>query len=266
MTQVTQAQTNTAALSGLSRTWLRFRHEVTVWEYERGLLYREGRFERLLPPGRYLFWRWEKVRVVRVSGRQMSEVITGQEILSSDKIETRISLIAQYFVSDPVLAINSVASYTDQLYQELQLSLREAVASRTVEQLLEARDEIGVWLLERVAPSALNYGVTLKRVGIRDIVLPGVVRTVFLKEVEADRTGRADLIRARHEVAAARARANTARILAENPDVARMQELDALVNLAGKQGNVVLLPGLADLLVPRNASTTVPPNGGDDQA
>jgi regulator of protease activity HflC (stomatin/prohibitin superfamily) len=122
-----------------------------------------------------------------------------------------------------------------------------------------------VWLLERVAPSALNYGVTLKRVGIRDIVLPGVVRTVFLKEVEADRTGRADLIRARHEVAAARARANTARILAENPNVARMQELDALVNLAGKQGNVVLLPGLADLLVPRSASTTVPPDGDSDQ-
>ncbi len=44
-----------------------------------------------------------------------------------------------------------------------------------------------------------------------------------------------------------------------------MQELDALVNLAGKQGNVVLLPSLADLLVPRNASTIVPPNGGDQE-
>ena len=59
-------------------------------------------------------------------------------------------------------------------------------------------------LLALVAPSALIYGVTLRRVGIRDIVLPGVVRTVFLKEVEADRTGRADLVRARHEIAAGR--------------------------------------------------------------
>ncbi len=92
-------------------------------------------------------------------------------------------------------------------------------------------------------------------------MLPGVVRNVFLKEVEADRTGRADLIRARHEVAAARARSNTARILAENPNVARMQEIDALVNLAGKAGNVVLLPSLADLLVPRSTDTTVSGNG-----
>jgi hypothetical protein len=73
----------------------------------------------------------------------------------------------------------------------------------------------------------------------------------MMLEVEADRTGRADLVRARHEVAAARARANTARILAETPEVARLQELDALINLAGKSGTVVLLPNLADLLVPR---------------
>ena len=77
-------------------------------------------------------------------------------------------------------------------------------------------------------------------------------------EVEADRTGRADLVKARHEVAAARARANTAKILAETPEVARLQELDALVNLAGKQGNVVLLPNLAELLVPRRGPEKPP--------
>src|SRR5438270_13526505 len=204
--------------NGLTLTTGGVKQEAIIWENERGLLYHDGRYERLLMPGRYEFWRWEKVLITRVSARQMSEVINGQEILTSDKIEVRISLVAQYIVSDPPLAINSVESFTDLLYQELQLGLREAVASRTIDQLLEAREEIGVALLERVAPSALTYGVTLRRVGIRDIVLPGVVRTVFLKEVEADRTGRADLVRARHEIAAARARANTARILSENPN------------------------------------------------
>jgi hypothetical protein len=87
-------------------------------------------------------------------------------------------------------------------------------------------------------------------------VLPGTVRTVFLKEVEADRTGRAELIRARHELATARARANTARVLTENPHILRMQELDALINLAGKHGNVVLLPELANLFVPRSNGTS----------
>jgi regulator of protease activity HflC (stomatin/prohibitin superfamily) len=253
------ATTAANTTNGLTSRLLR--QEIVVWEYERGLLYHDGRFLRILMPGRYQFWRWQKIRVVKVSTRQMSEVITGQEILSADKVEIRVSVIAQYAVTDPVLAINSVESYTDQLYQDLQLVLREAVASRTVDQLLEAREEIGGGLLAQVAPLSLNYGITLRRVGIRDIILPGVVRNVFLKEVEADRVGRADLIKARHEVAAARARANTARILAENPNVARMQEIDALVNLAGKPGNVVLLPSLADLLVPRDASAVTSGSG-----
>lgn len=230
---------------------LGLKQEQTIWEYERGLLYRDGRFQRVLEPGRYRFWRWERVRIDRVNLRQSSDVIAGQEILTSDKIEVRVSLIAQYAVSDPLLAVTAVDSYTEQLYQDLQLSLRSAVASRTIEALLEAREEIGAALLAEVAPLALNYGVALRRVGVRDIVLPGTVRAVFLKEVEADRTGRADLIKARHEHAAARARANTAKVLTESPGMLRLQELDALLALAGKQGNVVLLPELANLLTPR---------------
>lgn len=237
--------------------WIRssfFKQEQTIWEYERGLLYRDGRFVRVLEPGRYQFWTWERVRVDRVNLRQTSDVIAGQEILTSDKIEVRVSVIAQYAVADPLLAITAVESYTEQLYQDIQLSLRSAVAGRTIEALLEAREEIGVGLLAEVAPLALSYGVTLRRIGVRDIVLPGTVRAVFLKEVEADRSGRADLIKARHEHAAARARANTAKVLTESPGMLRLQELDALLALAGKQGNVVLLPELANLLMPRSES------------
>lgn len=246
--------------------FLRLRKAGVILEYERGLLYRDGRFVRLLEPGRYVFWRWENVKMQVVSLRSMSEVITGQDILTADRIEVRVSLVGQYAVTDPALAVNTVESYSDRLYQELQLALREAVAVRTIDQLLESRAELGAELLGIVAPAALTYGVTLQRVGLRDVVLPATVRSVFLKEVEADRQGRADLVKARAEVAAARARANTARILAQNPNVARMQEIDALVQLAGRNGNVVLLPNLADLFVPRGVSTNGGPAAADDDA
>ncbi|MDX1992885.1 MAG: slipin family protein [bacterium] len=246
-----------------SRTSLGLRQEIIVYEFERGLLYKNGRLAQVLDPGRYTFWRWEKVQIVKVSLRGMSQVVSGQEILTSDKIEVRISLVAQYAIVDPALAVNAVESYSDQLYQELQLALRDLVAGRTLDQLLEARGAIAEELLAAVAPSAATYGVALRRVGIRDIVLPGNVRNVLMKEVEADREGRAELVRARHEVAAARARANTARILAENPNVLRLQEIDALLQLAGKQGSVVLLPNLADLLTPRREDAP-PPRSGDN--
>lgn len=242
------------------------RQEVTIFEYERGLLYENGKLIRTLEPGRYQHWRWENVQITKVSLRQMSHVVSGQEILTADRVEVRISLVAQFMVTDPQLAINSVENYVDQLYQELQLGLRDLVAAKTIDQLLEARASLGAELLNQTAPNTVAYGVTLKRVGIRDIVLPGNVRNIMLKEVEADRQGRADLVKARAEVAVARARANTAKIMSENPNAARLQELDALVQLAGKNGNVVLLPNLADMLIPRPAVSGGSGNGGSSSS
>jgi regulator of protease activity HflC (stomatin/prohibitin superfamily) len=242
----------------MKRTAFGFRKEITVFQFERGLLYRDGQLETVLEPGRYEFARSERVEVAKVSMREMSHVVPGQGLLTADRIEVRITLVAQYRVIDPTLALQGVENYVEQLHQELQLSLRDVVAARTMDQLLEGRAEIGAELLRLSAEPARRYGVELTRVGLRDVILPREVQRVLMLEVEADRTGRADLVKARHEVAAARARANTAKLLAETPEVARMQELDALLALAGKGGNVVVLPNLADLFAPRrdrNGST-----------
>ena len=238
-------------LAPMKRTTFWLRKEVTVYEYERGLLYQEGRLGPVLEPGRYTFWAWEPVDVVKVSLREMSHVVAGQGILTADRIEVRLSLVAQYRVADPVLAVNGVENYVEQLHQELQLALRDVIAGRTLDQVLDGRAELAAELHRLSAEPAKRYGVQMNRVGIRDVILPGEVRQVMMQEVQADRAGRAELVKARHEVAAARARANTAKVLTENPEVARLQEIEALVNLAGKSGNVVLLPNLADLFAPR---------------
>lgn len=238
-------------MAPMRRTAFGFRKEITVFEFERGLLYRDGRLERTLEPGRYQFGRSERVEVAKVSLREMSHVVPGQGLLTADRIEVRVTLVAQYRVTDPVLALQAVENYVEQLHQELQLGLRDVVAARTIDQLLEGRAEIGAELLRSAVEPARRYGVELSRVGLRDVILPREVQRVLMLEIEADRTGRADLVKARHEIAAARARANTAKLLAETPEVARMQELDALLALAGKGGNVVVLPNLADLFAPR---------------
>jgi regulator of protease activity HflC (stomatin/prohibitin superfamily) len=237
--------------------------EIVIYAYERGLLYKDGRFERLLEAGKYRYWAWENIKITPVSNRLMSEVVNGQEILTADKIGVRVSLVAVYQIIDAVVAINTVQNYSEQLYHDLQLALRDIVAGREMDALLDARTALSKELLEIVKPQVAEYGLELKRVGVRDIVLPAQVRNVFMKEVEADREGRAELIKARHEVAAARARANTAKILTENPAVLRMQEIDALVKLAGKNGNVILLPNLADLLTRRESFGS---NGGNDKS
>ncbi|MBN1428096.1 MAG: slipin family protein [Anaerolineae bacterium] len=225
---------------------------VEVQEYERGLLYEKGRYQKLLQPGRYPLWVWQRRRIDRVDIRETSQTIDAQEILTSDKIGVRVTLIAQYKISDPVMARHTTENYLTRLYQDLQLTLRESITSQTLEELLKDRDALSTQLLEAVAPLAGQYGITLNRVGVKDIVLPAVVRNVFLQEVEADLKGRADLVSARHEVAAARARANTAKVLHENPDIMRLQELETLASLASKSGNVLIIPGMQSLLTRDN--------------
>jgi len=227
------------------------RRTVVVREYERGLLYHHGRFVELLPPGRYRYWTWEDRQIDRVDIRESSQTVEGQEILTGDKIGVRVTLIAQYRVADPIAARHAVGDYQSQLYQDLQLTLREAITGRTLEELLKERDALSRDLHASVAPRAKNYGVELTRVGVKDMVLPGTVRAVFLQEVEADLKGRAALASARHEVAAARARANTARLIQENPQLLRLQELETLAQLASKSGNVLIIPGL-HLMLPRS--------------
>jgi regulator of protease activity HflC (stomatin/prohibitin superfamily) len=242
-------------MAPMKRTAFGFRKEITVFQYERGLLYRDGVMERVLEPGRYTFAKSERVEVAKISLREMSHIVPGQGLLTADHIEVRVTLVAQYRVVDPALALQAVENFVEQLHQELQLALRDVIAARTVDKLLEDRTEIGAELFRLSVEPPRRYGVELTRVGLRDVILPREVQRVLMMEVEADRTGRADLVKARHEIAAARARANTAKLLAETPEVARMQELDALLALAGKGGNVVLLPNLADLFTPRRPST-----------
>jgi regulator of protease activity HflC (stomatin/prohibitin superfamily) len=225
-----------------------WRRTVVIREYERGILYHNGKFIELLPPGRYRLWTWDGRQIERVDVREFSQTVEGQEILTGDKIGVRVTLIAQYRVADPITARHSVGDYQARLYQDLQLTLREAITGRTLEELLKERDALSRDLHANVAPRAKNYGVELTRVGVKDMVLPGTVRAVFLQEVEADLKGRASLAAARHEVAAARARANTAKLIQENPQLLRLQELETLAQLASKSGNVLIIPGLSSLL------------------
>ena len=145
---------------------------VQVWEFERGLLYHKGRFKELLEPGRYVLWPWQFRHIDRVDVRETSQTIQGQEILTKDKIGVRVTLVAQYKVADPVAALHNVESYVDQLYQDLQLTLREHITGRTIESsdaptrteyhLTEAgQDSLAIWLHDK-QPSASMRSIRIE--------------------------------------------------------------------------------------------------------
>jgi regulator of protease activity HflC (stomatin/prohibitin superfamily) len=215
---------------------------VQIREFERGLLYREGRFVRVLGPGRYRLWRLirhESVTVVDT--RWTTLAINGQEMVTADKISLRLNLVANYRVVDPEAALHAVADYRAQLYQELQLALRETVSTTALDDLMAQKALLAGALRDAAAPAAAAYGVELASVGVKDVVLPGDVKRMLAQEAEAERAGRAALVTARSETATTRNLANAARLLAENPALMRLREMQSLVEVAREPGNTVVL-------------------------
>lgn len=223
---------------------------VIVREGEVGLLYREGRYIRTLVPGRYrlLSLPWLREDLVHVDMRRRPLAIQGQEMLTADAISVRLNVAAEYRVIDAPLALHSVEQYVTALYTVLQLVLREAVQARTLDALLADRAALSAEVMERGRPAAMQLGLELTGAGVRDVILPGDVKRMLAQEVEAHRAGRAALVAAREETAATRAKANTAQLLASNPVLLRLREFEALAQVAGGDGNTVVVAVPAELL------------------
>lgn len=214
---------------------------VTVYEYERGLLYVRGRFVRVLEPGRYRILPFTHKRIVIVDVRRATAQIVNQKLLTADQITVTLNVVADYEIADVAAAVHKVANFRAQLYEDVQLAVRNIVGAVTVDVLLKERVSINEQILEAVKPLAEGYGVRVLNVGIKDVVLAPKVRDLLMKEAEAKRVAQAMLIGAREEVAALRALANAARLAAEHPHLLRLRELDTVRAFAQTPGNTVVV-------------------------
>jgi len=129
------------------------------------------------------------------------------------------------------------------VYRLIQFAIREAVAKRSLDDILAARDAIDTEVRAFVTERARKLGVEIGEIGIKDVILPGDVRVLINKVVEAERTAKANLIRRQEETAATRSLLNTARLMEDNPLLVRLKELEALETLVEKVGRIDLHAG-----------------------
>jgi regulator of protease activity HflC (stomatin/prohibitin superfamily) len=203
-------------------------HELIIKRTHRGLRYADGILTDVLEAGRYelprprrLFGgRVPRVEIVLVDVRERELTIRGQEILTSDKVAIRVSIIAQYRVTDPVAAVEQVASYEDRLYSDVQLAARRSLASMTLEAILTSRNQLSEDILRDVKEAAAGYGVAILRSDVKDLIFPGNVQDVMNRVLTAQRLSEAQLVEARTKAERdgieARARADAARLDAES--------------------------------------------------
>ncbi|OGA19322.1 MAG: hypothetical protein A3H32_04170 [Betaproteobacteria bacterium RIFCSPLOWO2_02_FULL_63_19] len=222
---------------------------VQVPAFHVAVLYVNGKLHGVIEAGAYAYWAFGRdLRVEFVDLRLQAIEVAGQEILTKDKVPLRVNLNAGYRVTDVVTAYGKQAKPADFLYKELQFGLRAAVGTRTLDELLENKGVIDQVVAAHVAQRVEAFGLEVDSVGVKDIILPGDMKTILAKVVEADKIALANVIRRREETAATRSLLNTARVMEDNPTALRLKELETLEKVTEKIDKISVFGGLDGVL------------------
>ena len=242
--RLVQTQLRQRAVAGLAGVL-----QVQVPEHGTGVLSVDGKVERLLAPGSHAFWKFNRqVAVELVDLRLQALEVSGQEILTRDKVALRLNLSATWRTTDVLKASTQLAKPVDHLYRELQFGLRAAVGTRSLDELLENKSVIDEVVTAQVRDRLAAYGLALDSVGVKDIVLPGEMKTILAQVVEAGKAAEANVIRRREETAATRSLLNTAKVMEDNPVALRLKELETLERVAERIDKISVFGGLDQVL------------------
>lgn len=234
------------AAMGSDATWQSLRRgtSVTVSEWERALLFGNGRMQRVLAPGKYRLWQGGlRLRVVDL--RPWVLRLPTQEAPTADGATVKVNVAGQARVSDPVAYVTATRDAEQALYLSVQVAVRDLLAGVSTEDLLAGRGGFGEQLLAGAGDTG-QFGIGIDQLVIKDIMLSGELKKAQAEVLVARAQGVAALERARGETAALRSLANAARLAAANP---ALLQLRLLQHLAGSAGHTVVI-GQAQLAGP----------------
>ena len=222
--------------------------ETMAAEGSVALRFVDGQLDAVLPAGRHAaFTALRKVHFAVIDLKERLINVTGQEVMTKDRLTLRLNVAAAFQVVDPKRLATVARNPDEVLYLAIQLAAREAVATRTLDELLAAREELAQGMGEMVKARADTVGLKLVELGLKDVVLPGDMKELLNKVIQAQKEAEANVIFRREETAATRSLAQTAKVLAENPLLVRLKELEAYKDLAAKVGKVHLVLGQEQL-------------------
>lgn len=214
-----------------------------------GILSVNGKLEQLLQPGSYGYWKYNRSVVVKLLDMRLQAIeVSGQEILTKDRVSLRINLSGSYKVVDPEVVALKLKDYASFVYMELQLRLREAVGMQTLDALLQDKDALNDALAQSVKSRMADYGIEMASVGVKDIILPGDMKLILNQVVEAQKEAEANLIKRREETQAMRSLHNTAKLMEDNAVLLRLKELESLERITARIDKISVYGGLDGVL------------------
>ena len=214
-----------------------------------GLLHVDGKMTSELAPGGHAIWSFGKVITVKiVDTRETALDVTGQEILTKDRVSIRANLSATFKVVDPVLAVSAVKDFVDTLHRALGSAFRRSLATKTLDEVLAEKGAVDAEAMAAVVTELAAAGVKVTHVTLKDIILPGEMREILNTVVLAEKEAEAGAIRRKEDAAETRALLNTAKVMADNPAMMRLKELEALEAISDKVGTLTVHSGTKGLM------------------
>jgi len=216
-------------------------------EYERGVLFRLGRYAGTRGPG--LFFIIPGVdKLIRVSLRTVVMDVPPQDVITHDNVTVKVSAVIYFRVIEPEKAIIDVENFLYATSQLSQTTLRSVLGQVELDELLANREKINHELQEILDRHAGPWGVKVSNVEVKNIDLPQEMMRAIAKQAEAERERRAKIIHAEGELQASEKLAKAAIVLAQEPMSLQLRFLQTLTEIGAEKNSTIVFPVPIDII------------------
>lgn len=213
-------------------------------EYQRGVIFRLGRFVGIRGPGLYWIIPFGIERAVQTDLRTKTVQAEQQQTITRDSVTISVNAVLWYRIADPEKSVVEVQNVNDAVYQLALTSLRNTIGQHDLDEVLQQRDKINDLLRETIATSTQRWGIELERFEMKDVELPVAMQQVMAMQAEAIREKRARLIKADAEFEASTKLAAASAQMTDNPAALELRRMQ-MISEVGAENNstmVIMVP------------------------
>jgi regulator of protease activity HflC (stomatin/prohibitin superfamily) len=220
-----------------------------VQEYERGVIFRLGRFVGIRGPGFIMLIPFIE-RMVRIDLRVVTMDVPSQECITVDTVTVKVDAVVYFRVMKPEDAVLNVEQYIRATSLLSQTTLRNVVGQSDLEDLLAHRDKINEKLQNLIDEGTEPWGIKVSMVEVRDVQLPDTMQRAMAAQAEAERERRAKIVHAEGEAQAAEKLAQAAKVIGSQPAAIQLRYLQTLTQISTEKTNTIVFPLPIDLIGP----------------
>lgn len=210
-------------------------------EYERGVIFFLGRFQKVKGPGLIIVIPVIQ-KMVRVDLRVVTYDIPTQDVISRDNVTVHVSAVLYFRVVDPERAIIQVEHYFNATSQLAQTTLRSVLGQHDLDEMLSQRDKMNADIQNILDEQTASWGIKVTNVEIKHVDLNETMIRAIAKQAEAERERRAKIIHAEGELQASEKLLQAAEVMSKNPQTLQLRYLQTLNDISSENASTIVFP------------------------